>query len=65
MGRGGLFFVPQRPYITQGTLRQQIVYPSTLSAHDAVDEDIKVRGALVTQVAAAALSFDLCADCRD
>ncbi len=30
VGRGGIFFVPQRPYITLGTLRQQIVYPHTV-----------------------------------
>jgi ATP-binding cassette subfamily D (ALD) long-chain fatty acid import protein len=27
IGAGGLFFLPQRPYLTRGTLRQQIVYP--------------------------------------
>jgi ABC-type uncharacterized transport system fused permease/ATPase subunit len=27
VGRGGMFFVPQRPYTTEGTLREQITYP--------------------------------------
>ncbi len=27
IGPGGLFFLPQRPYLTSGTLRQQLLYP--------------------------------------
>ena len=27
IGRNGVFFLPQRPYITLGTLRQQLIYP--------------------------------------
>ena len=27
IGRGGMFFLPQCPYITLGTLREQLLYP--------------------------------------
>eukprot|EP00943_MAST-04B_sp_MAST-4B-sp1_P001276 g1276.t1 len=27
IGRDGIFFLPQRPYITLGTLKQQLIYP--------------------------------------
>jgi ABC-type uncharacterized transport system fused permease/ATPase subunit len=27
VGKNGLFFVPQKPYITSGTLRDQLIYP--------------------------------------
>ena len=42
VGKGGLFFVPQRPYITQGTLRAQILYPSTEEEQDGGDDEMKV-----------------------
>jgi ATP-binding cassette subfamily D (ALD) long-chain fatty acid import protein len=29
IGPGGLFFLPQRPYLTAGTLRAQLLYPDT------------------------------------
>jgi ABC-type uncharacterized transport system fused permease/ATPase subunit len=29
IGKGGLFFSPPRPYVTIGTLREQIMYPGT------------------------------------
>jgi ABC-type uncharacterized transport system fused permease/ATPase subunit len=29
IGRGGIFFLPQMPYITPGSLREQVVYPGT------------------------------------
>jgi ABC-type uncharacterized transport system fused permease/ATPase subunit len=32
IGADGVFFVPQRPYTTKGTLREQIVYPHLVDA---------------------------------
>jgi len=29
IGKGGLFFAPPRPYVTYGTLREQVMYPIT------------------------------------
>jgi ATP-binding cassette subfamily D (ALD) long-chain fatty acid import protein len=29
IGPGGLFFLPQRPYLTADTLRAQLLYPDT------------------------------------
>lgn len=32
IGRGGVFFLPQRPFITQGSLREQVRRPRRLRA---------------------------------
>jgi ABC-type uncharacterized transport system fused permease/ATPase subunit len=34
-----LFYLPQRPYLTLGTLREQIIYPDTLA--DAIEKGIQ------------------------
>ncbi|XP_012226570.1 ATP-binding cassette sub-family D member 3 [Linepithema humile] len=43
--RGKLFYIPQRPYMTLGTLRDQIIYPHTkaemMRRGNANDEDLK------------------------
>ena len=44
IGRNGLFFVPQRPYITQGSLRTQILYPDTVDSQCKTDDELKVGG---------------------
>ena len=41
-GPGQTFFLPQRPYCPPGTLREQILYPST----GPVDDDARVRAVL-------------------
>ena len=38
IGQRGIFFVPQRPYITHGSLRQQILYPHEESQQEQSDE---------------------------
>lgn len=41
--RGKLFYIPQRPYMTLGTLRDQIIYPHTkaeMKRRNADDEDL-------------------------
>ena len=41
IGPGGLFFLPQRPYLTAGTLRDQLLYPDTTQgAQRASDEEL-------------------------
>ncbi|XP_011495627.1 PREDICTED: ATP-binding cassette sub-family D member 3 [Ceratosolen solmsi marchali] len=43
--RGKLFYIPQRPYMTLGTLRDQVIYPHThaemLRRRNANDEDLQ------------------------
>ncbi len=41
IGRGGIFFVPQRPYITVGSLRQQLLYPHTLEEQQELDTQLE------------------------
>jgi ABC-type uncharacterized transport system fused permease/ATPase subunit len=45
VGRGGLFFVPQRPYLMYGgSLRQQVLYPDSLlqqREHGVTDRDLE------------------------
>ena len=40
VGRGGMFFLPQRPYITLGTLRQQLIYPHRPEEQVASDDEL-------------------------
>jgi ATP-binding cassette subfamily D (ALD) protein 4 len=40
VGRDGVFFVPQRPYITRGTLKDQVVYPLASVETSVVDETL-------------------------
>jgi len=41
----GIFFVPQRPYMVLGTLRQQLLYPTwTEKAHHSPDNDAQNSG---------------------
>eukprot|EP00945_MAST-04E_sp_MAST-4E-sp1_P006005 g6005.t1 len=40
IGRGGMFFLPQRPYITLGTLRQQLIYPHQLENQLGTDDEL-------------------------
>ncbi|XP_066603890.1 ATP-binding cassette sub-family D member 3 [Prorops nasuta] len=43
--RGKLFYIPQRPYMTLGTLRDQVIYPHTkaemMRRGNATDDDLK------------------------
>ena len=45
----GLFFLSQRPYIPQASLRQQVLYPTPMEeAVQVTDEHIKVRRVFLT-----------------
>ncbi|KAH8065587.1 ATP-binding cassette sub-family D [Aureococcus anophagefferens] len=58
-------FLPQRPYCTLGSLRQQLVYPSTVAASPAGGDDGALLGALrAVQLGRIADSVDL-DDVRD
>ena len=42
VGKDGIFFVPQRPYIPQGPLRLQVLYPHTEESQSCSDSDLRV-----------------------
>jgi hypothetical protein len=45
VGSGGLFFLSQRPYIPQASLRQQVLYPTpAVEVEIRSDQEIEVRG---------------------
>lgn len=47
-----IFYIPQRPYLSRGTLRQQIIYPDTL-------DDMRVRGVTDSDLASILTSLDI------
>merc|ERR1711871_1010049 len=40
IGRGGMFFLPQRPYIRHGTLREQLIYPDRKEEQRTTDDEL-------------------------
>ena len=52
IGEGGLFFVPQRPYLTEGTLRDQLLYPDSSDSQRRSDEELLQVGHTVWRGAA-------------
>lgn len=45
-------FLPQRPYCTLGSLRQQLLYPSTVEAMAGVEEEMLLRALTTVQLGA-------------
>ena len=60
VGRGGMFFLPQRPLIIEGTLREQLVYPEHARAVNSADDD-----AILMSILADVDLDDLIDDVRD
>ena len=50
VGKNGLFFLPQRPYLTLGTLRAQLVYPSQEEDRQAHNDDALKNVAKVSKI---------------
>jgi ATP-binding cassette subfamily D (ALD) long-chain fatty acid import protein len=42
-----IFYIPQRPYLSRGNLRQQIIYPKTEAENSMSDDDLKALLAIV------------------
>jgi ABC-type uncharacterized transport system fused permease/ATPase subunit len=43
IGRNGMLFLPQRPYMVLGSFRNQVTYPVVVETKDTKDEDFKLR----------------------